>query len=222
MSLTINVKNVWSCFCFYFKPSKVNSRAGRVLRLTRSFRSKYKMVWHQSSTVKLPSHQFVRKVRSVQFSSGYGGQVSAFSSVHSFHELFRPRLGSTWLARFGSGSIQSIESPVVWVQQRSSSWSPEAEIPVRRPGVCRLGEGMVRFAGCAGLLVWGVVCCRSDAISVKNRLKRVLSVQFACLIGPAASSVRFGHGDEDPLFISFISVHSVQFTNFPALVIRHC
>ena len=46
---------------------QVGTRAGRVRELTRSSRSKFKMVWHQFSSVQFPSHQFVRKVRSVQF-----------------------------------------------------------------------------------------------------------------------------------------------------------
>ena len=41
---------------------------------------------------------------------------------------------------------------------------------------------MVRFADCACLPVRGVVWCRSDPNSVQNRLKRVRSVQFACLM----------------------------------------
>ena len=89
----------------------------------------------------------------VQFSWARGTSDSVlfvqFSSFSSFHELFRPWLGLTWLARFVSGSVQSIEYPIVWEEQRSSSRSPPAEIPARRPGVCRLGGEMVRFAGCA-------------------------------------------------------------------------
>ena len=44
-------------------------------------------------------------------------------------------------------------------------------IPAHQPRVCRLGGGMVRFAGCACLLVWGVVCW-SGTNSVQNRFKK--------------------------------------------------
>ena len=55
------------------------SRAGRVRELARS-RSKFKLVWHQFSTVQLSIHHFVWKVH--LFSSGHRGQVfSSFSSV---------------------------------------------------------------------------------------------------------------------------------------------
>ena len=81
-------------------------------------------------------------------------QLLQFSSFSSDHELFRPWLGLTWLARVGSGSIQSNESLVVWEEQFKI---PPAEIPDRRPGVCCLGGAMVRFAGCACLLVRDVV-----------------------------------------------------------------
>ena len=42
-------------------------RSGRVRELTRSSRLKFKMVWHQFSTVRCHSHQLVWKVRSFQF-----------------------------------------------------------------------------------------------------------------------------------------------------------
>ena len=66
------------------------------------------------------------------------------------------------------------------------------------------------------------MCCQSDAISVENRLKGVLSVQFDCLIGLAASSVQFssGHGEQVPPFSSFSLVHLVQFMIYPALVLH--
>ena len=118
----------------------------RIVReLTMSSRSKFKMVWHQFSTVQFPIHQFVGKVRSVQFGTrrpSTSVQFVHFRSFSSVHELFRPWLGLTWLARFGSTSVQSIESLIAWEKQRSSSRSPPAEIPVRRPGGCRLGGGM--------------------------------------------------------------------------------
>ena len=100
----------------------------------------------------------------------------------------------TWLAQFGLGSVQSLESPIVWEEQRSSYSPPSAQIPSRRSGVCRLGEGMVHFAGCAGLIVRVVVSCRSDANSVQNLLRKVRPVQFAYPIRPAASSFRSVRG----------------------------
>ena len=56
------------------------SRAGRVRELARS-RSKFKLVWHQFSTVQLSIHHFVWKLH--LFSSGHRGQVSPFSSFSS-------------------------------------------------------------------------------------------------------------------------------------------
>ena len=56
------------------------SRAGRVRGLARS-RSKFKLVWHQFSTVQLSIHHFVWKIH--LFSSGHRGQVSPFSSFSS-------------------------------------------------------------------------------------------------------------------------------------------
>ena len=43
------------------------TRAGRVHELSRSSRSKFKMVLHQFSSVQFPSRQLAWKVRSVQF-----------------------------------------------------------------------------------------------------------------------------------------------------------
>ena len=98
------------------------------------------------------SHQFAWKVRSVQF--GVWGPCAQFSSVP---------------ARFNPSSLQlsgkSRRIVLGPLQQKS------------QPGVCRLGGGMVRFAGCACLLVRDVVWCQSDANSVQNRFKK--SVQFS-------------------------------------------
>ena len=92
--------------------------AGRVRELTGSSLSKFKMVWYQLSTVPVPGHQLGKFV---QFILGHGGQMPLFSIqvqfIHLFHELFRPWLGLTWLAQFGSASFQSFESPVVWEEQ---------------------------------------------------------------------------------------------------------
>ena len=73
--------------------------------------------------------------------------------------------------------------------RRSSSRSPPTEIPSRRPGVSRLGGDIVHVVGYACLLLQGVVLCWGDAKSAQDRLRRVRSVQFACLIGSAASSI---------------------------------
>ena len=135
---------------------EVQSRAGRVRELTRPSHSKFKMIWHQFGTVQFPSHQFVWKVRPVQCGAREPSASVQFNSSSSFHELFWPWFRLTWLARFGSGSVQPIEFPIIRRKQRSSSRSPPAEIPALRPGVCRLGAGIVRFAVCACFLVRGV------------------------------------------------------------------
>ena len=72
---------------------------------------------------------------------------------------------------------------------------------------------MVRFAAVLACLS-GMRCvvCRSDAISVQNRLKIVRSVQFACLIGSTANSVQFSLGNGGQV-LPFSSFSSVQFTN---------
>ena len=112
--------------------------------------------------------------------------------------------------QFSSGWVQSIGPTIVWEEQRNSSRSPPAEVPARRPGDCRLGGGMVCFAGCACLLVRDVVWCQSDANSVQNRLITLRSVQFACLIGSTDSSFSSVRGTAVK---SLCSVRSVQFTN---------
>ena len=137
------------------KPHDDHTRAGRVRELTKSSRSKFKIVWHQFSTVLVTglSGKFV------QFRLGHGDQ----------------RLRSV---QFSSGSVRSIEPLLVLGGERNSSRSPPAEIPARRPGVCRLGGGMVSFAGCACCAAVDMVWCQSDANSVQNRQQKVRSVQF--------------------------------------------
>ena len=155
-----------------------------------------------------------------------GGDISPLSSP-----LAALLLGLTWLTLFGSGSAQSIESPIIWEKQRSSSRSRPAEIPAGRPGVCRLSGGMVRFAGCACLLVRGVVWCRSDANSVLNNLRRVRSVRLPYWVGYQFVQFSSGHGCRVPPFSSFSSVHSAHFINssgpashFPTAtnILRNC
>ena len=70
------------------------TRAGRVRELTRSSRSKFKMVWHQFSTVQFPCLQLVWKVRSVQF--GASSASVQFSSVQA-------RFSPSSLQLFGRG-----------------------------------------------------------------------------------------------------------------------
>ena len=60
------------------------SRAGRVRELTRFFRSKFKMVWHQFITVQFPSHQFDWKARSAQFGASGPSAAVQFSSVQAW------------------------------------------------------------------------------------------------------------------------------------------
>ena len=86
---------------------------------TRSSHSRFKMVWHQfSSLVTSLIGMFV------QFSLGRWDQVHPFSSVH---ELFWPWLIDLagWV-RLWLDSV--IESSIVWEEQRSSSRSPPMEI----------------------------------------------------------------------------------------------
>ena len=80
---------------FILFPSKTTStdivtRAGRLRELVRSSRSKFKLVWRQFSTVQFPRHQFVWKVRSVQFGALGPSASVQFVKFSSVHELFRP------------------------------------------------------------------------------------------------------------------------------------
>ena len=154
--------------------------------------------------------KFVWKVRSIQFGA-WGPSPSIqfvqFSSCSSDYELFQPRPGLTWLVRFGSGSVQFIESPFVWEEQKSSSRSPSAEIPAQRAPARGTSPGWM-----AGALCWlcllacvrGAVWCRSDANLVQNRLKKFFKFSspaqsFSSVLGTGAKCLR--------------SVHSVQFNN---------
>ena len=68
----------------------------------------------------------------------------------------------------------------------------------------------MRFAGYACFLVRDVVWCQSDANSVQNRLTKIRSVQFACLIRPTVSSFSSVRGTAAK---SLRSVHSAEFAN---------
>ena len=57
--------------------------AGRVRELTTSSRSKFKMIWHQLSTVQFSSHQFVWKVHSVHLMG-----ASNFKTFNKFSSRF--------------------------------------------------------------------------------------------------------------------------------------
>ena len=48
---------------------------------------KFKLVWNQFRTVQFPRHQFVLKVRSVQFGAPRRGQVPPFISFSSVHSV---------------------------------------------------------------------------------------------------------------------------------------
>ena len=166
------------------------------------------MVWHQFGTVQFPSHQFLRKLRPVQFGARGPSASVQFRTFSSVHEFLRP--DSEWPGWLGSVHWISICLGGV----RSSSRSPPAEIPARRPRVCHLDGDMVRFAGCACLPVRGVVWCRSHANSVQKRFKkssfssdrlpdRVDYQSFKSVSGTGAKCLH--------------SVHSVQFTNSSGL-----
>ena len=77
----------------------------------------------------------------------------------------------------------------------------------------------MHFVGCAGFFVRDVLWYQSDANSVQNRLVKVRSVQFACLIEPTVSSFSSVRGT---VAKSLRAVLSVQFTNSsgPALEVR--
>ena len=84
------------------------NQAVRVRKLTKSSHSKFKMVWHQLSTVQFHSHQFVWKVRSVKF--GVRGS-SAFVQFVQFisrtiQDLARSDL--TRLVRLGLDSVHRV------------------------------------------------------------------------------------------------------------------
>ena len=96
----------------------------------------------------ISSEQFSTLVASllgefVQFSSGHGELVLPFSAV-----------------QVSSRSVQSIESPIVWEEQRNSSRPPPEEIPARRSGVCRLSGG--RAVLCR---LWLLICPRCGVVS---------------------------------------------------------
>ena len=149
----------------------------------------------------------------VQFSSGHGSRVPPFSSFSSFHELFWPWLGLTWLARFSPSSLQ------LFRRSRGAVLAPSSGNPSPPAGVCRLGGGMVRSADCAHWLVVGVVWCRSDTNPVQKRLNRVRSGQLACLIESAVQFISLssvlGTGPN-------ASVQFVQFSLFSSAVNSSC
>ena len=131
-----------------------------------------------------------------------------FSSV--FHFISRTHPALTLIDLAGPSRLKLYSVKGLQLFGRKSSRSPPAEIPAW-PGFCRLGEGMVRFAGCACLLVRSVVCFQSDTISAQNRLKRVCLVHH--LPDQVCCQFSSGNGDQVPPFGSFSSVHSFQFTN---------
>ena len=65
----------------------------------------------------------------------------------------------------------------------------------------------------AVLACLSVVLCGSDVNSVQNRFKRVRSVQFTCLIGPAVSSLNSVRGTEPSVSVQFI-----QFSSFSSVL----
>ena len=145
---------------------------------------------------------------------------SSLSSLHfegqlSGNPLTKPRLACCWgfhegcLLRYHTG-FGVIESPIVCEELRSSSRSRPAEIPARRPGVCRLGGGMACFAGCACLLVRGVVWCRSDTNSVQNYFNRVRSVHQHAWVG--CQFIQFSSGTGVKSSVQFVQFSSGTFS----------
>ena len=134
-----------------------------------------------------------------QFSSGHRGQVPPFSS-------FLPAL--TRIDH--TGSVRLRHGPVHWVSKCLGEAAEQFYVPSSGTspcppaGVCRLGGRVLHFAGCAHLLVRGVAWCSGDANSVLNRLKRVRSVQFACLIGWATSSFSLVRGTGPSASVQFV------------------
>ena len=155
------------------------------------------MVWHQFSTVQFPSHQFVRKVPSVQFGT-WGPSASVQFS------LVQARLSPLSLQLFGMGR-GTVLGPLQ--QKYQPAWAG------------RLGGWMIHFAGYAYLLLRDVMWCQSDATSAQNRLPKVRSVQFACLIGSTDSSFSSVRGTVAKSLRSVLSVQFIQFSSrtLPAL-----
>ena len=125
------------------------TRTGRVRELTRSSRSKFKMIRYQFSAAQVSSFNIFWKVCNVQFSSGYEDQVppfSSFSLVHSV-QLTNPSgpdsdcpgwLGSAQ-ARFSPSSLQlfggskgAVLGPLQWKSQLAGlglvSWVEECAL----------------------------------------------------------------------------------------------
>ena len=95
------------------------------------------------ASVQYSSHPLSPVYLESSFSSAPGTGAKNLLSVRSVQFISRAlpvpdRTDLAGIARFGSGSVQSIESPVVWEEQRSSFRSLPAEIPARRPGVLSL------------------------------------------------------------------------------------
>ena len=176
------------------------ARTGRVRELTKSSRSKFKMVWHQVSTVQLPSNQIVWKVCSVQFGAW---EPSASAQFVQFISRTLPALARIDLAgsvRLRLCSVLRVPNCLGGVEEQF--WVPSSGNPSPPARVCRLGGGMVRLVGCACLLVWDVMRCQGDANSVQNRKKS----SFSSVRLPDRS-VQFGARGQMPPFSSFISVH---------------
>ena len=107
-------------------------RAVRARKLTRFSCPKFKLVWHQFSTVQFHSHRLLWKVRSVQFGARGPGSVQ----IIQFITRTIPAPAQIDLAdsvQLRLGPVHRI--PIVWEEQRISSRSPLLEIPARRHGV---------------------------------------------------------------------------------------
>ena len=123
-------------------------RAGRVRELAKSSRSTFKMVWRQFS--KFISLLTSLSAKFVQFSSGHGAKcLRSVRSVQLLQSSSRTlpalSLGLTWIAWFASGSVPSIESQIVWEEQRSSSRSLQRKSQPTGPGFVACAEGWCAF-----------------------------------------------------------------------------
>ena len=108
--------------------------AGRIRELSRPSRSKFKMIWHYFSTVRFPSYQFVRKLRSVQFGAWAPSASIQFSSVQARFSPSSPQ----WFGR----SRGTVLGPLQQKSQPAGS-----DFVARVEGWCALLELLAYLSG---------------------------------------------------------------------------